>query len=75
MVANNIPFMLNLSDWLVQDTALIGIRGKVADVPPLPGTTATEQLLWKLFNLLMGPLMLLGYGLLRTWRRRQGRRA
>lgn len=75
MVANNIPFMLNLSDWLVQDTALIGIRGKVADVPPLPGTTATEQLVWKLFNLLMGPIMLLGYGLLRTWRRRQGRRA
>ena len=32
MVANNIAFMLNLADWMVQDEALINIRSKVLRV-------------------------------------------
>lgn len=71
MVANNIPFMLNLADWLVQDTALIGIRSKNTEIPPIPPTTPGEQMAWKAFNLLVGPGLLLGYGALRQIRRRR----
>lgn len=70
VVANNLSFMMNLTDWLVQDTALIGIRSKDATVPPMASTTNSEQLAWKVFNLLSGPLVLLGYGMFRQWRRR-----
>ena len=71
MVANNIPFMLNLADWLVQDTALIGIRSKNTEIPPIPATSSAEQAAWKGFNLLLGPGVLLGYGALRQLRRRR----
>lgn len=70
MVANNLPFMFNLSDWLVQDTELIGIRSRIAEVSPLRVTTGPERLGWKLFNLLGGPLVLVGWGVLRYWRRK-----
>lgn len=76
MVANNAAFMLNLADWLVQDEALIGIRSKIATLPALEPTTPREQLAWKAFNLLVGPLALLLFGLGRQlWFRRRARRA
>jgi hypothetical protein len=71
MVANNIPFMLNLTDWLVQDTVLVGIRSKDASVSPLPMISSSLQLAWKFFNLFLAPLLLLGFGLFRQWRRRR----
>lgn len=75
VVANNPAFMLNLVDWLAQDEALIGIRSKITQIPPLPATSAREQALWKGFNLLAGPALLLLYGALRQIRRRRTTRA
>jgi gliding-associated putative ABC transporter substrate-binding component GldG len=75
-VANNVAFMLNLCDWLVQDEALIGIRSKTATLPALTATSPTEQNLWKAFNLLVGPALLLAFGVSRQlWFRRRARRA
>jgi ABC-type uncharacterized transport system involved in gliding motility auxiliary subunit len=71
MVANNLPFMFNLADWLVQDTSLIGIRSKSAALPPLKGLSSSEELAWKAFNLVTGPVLLLLYGAFRQWRRRR----
>jgi ABC-type uncharacterized transport system involved in gliding motility auxiliary subunit len=68
-IANNTAFMLNLCDWLVQDEALIGIRSKIATLPPLRATTPERQLLWKLALLLAGPALLLAYGGIRRLRR------
>lgn len=74
-VANNPAFMLNLVDWLVQDEALIGIRSKIATVPALAATSASERLAWKTFILLAGPLALFAFGATRqVWFRRQARR-
>jgi ABC-type uncharacterized transport system involved in gliding motility auxiliary subunit len=76
LVANNGAFMLNLADWLVQDEALIGIRSKTATLPALDPSTPNEQLGWKVFNLLVGPLALFVFGLTRQmWFRRRARRA
>ncbi|MDP2306299.1 MAG: GldG family protein [Pseudomonadota bacterium] len=75
-VANNLAFMLNLADWLVQDESLIGIRSKTATLPTLTATTPREQLGWKGFNLLAGPLALLAFGAARqVWFRRRARRS
>ncbi len=72
-VANNVPFMLNLADWLVQDESLISIRSKSVQLPaldPVPADTARN---WKLVNLLSGTLLLLLVGGLRWMvRRRSG---
>jgi ABC-type uncharacterized transport system involved in gliding motility auxiliary subunit len=72
-VANNVAFMLNLADWMVQDEALIGIRSKSVQLPELdPIEPATAQL-WKLTNLLAGTVALLIVGGLRwLMRRRSG---
>ncbi len=73
-VANNSAFMLNLCDWLVQDEALIGIRSKTASLPTLVATEGSEQLAWKSFNLLAGPLALFTFGVGRqVWFRRRAR--
>lgn len=58
-VANNVPFLLNLVDWMVQDESLIAIRSKSVQVPPLePLDVATTRLV-KAVNLLFGPLVML----------------
>ncbi len=57
MVANNIPFMLNLVDWMVQDAELIEIRTKTVQVPSLEPMSVRRTRLVKLANLL-GPAAL-----------------
>lgn len=70
-VANNVAFMLNLADWMVQDEALISIRSKSVQLPELdPVEPATAQL-WKLTNLLAGTVALLLVGGLRWLLRRR----
>lgn len=73
-VVNNQAFLSNLADWLVQDEALIGIRSKLAAVPPLQPTTPAERAGWRVWNLLAGPAVLLVYGAVRQarFRRRKG---
>ncbi len=72
-VANNVAFMLNLVDWLVQDETLVSIRAKQVRVPQIDALEASDVWLLKAFNLVTGPLLLLVVGLVR-WllRRRDG---
>ncbi len=59
MVANNIAFMLNLADWMVQDEDLINIRSKVLRVNTFEPLEQTELLRYRLINLLGGSVALL----------------
>lgn len=64
MVANNIAFMLNLADWMVQDEALINIRSKVLRVNTFEPLESAQLLQYRLFNLFGGSLLLFcGIGL------------
>lgn len=69
-VANNVSFMLNLADWLVQDETLVSIRAKQVRVPQLDPIEPSTARLAKAFNLLTGPLLLLLLGLVRWVSRR-----
>ncbi len=74
-VANNIPFMLNLADWMMQDDSLIAIRSKSAQLPPLQPISDSTARWVKLGNLLGGSGLLLVFGLGRWLIRRPARRA
>ena len=72
MVANNIAFMLNLADWMVQDEALINIRSKVLRVNTFEPLESAQLLQHRLFNLFGGSLLLFcGIGLRWFLRRRK----
>lgn len=74
-VANNPLFMQNLVDWLTQDTALVGIRSKLAALAPLRPTSAATRGAWKTFAVVTGPLVLFAVGAARQVRfRRRARR-
>ena len=59
MVANNIAFMLNLADWMVQDEALINIRSKVLRVNTFEPLDSSSLFKYRMFNLLGGSTLLL----------------
>jgi ABC-type uncharacterized transport system involved in gliding motility auxiliary subunit len=73
--ANNSPenfvFAANAIDWLAQDEALIGIRSKNRAPAPLVFTSAATRSAVKYGNIIGVPLLLVGLGMLRLWRRRQ----
>jgi gliding-associated putative ABC transporter substrate-binding component GldG len=74
-VANNPLFMQNLVDWLTQDTALVGIRSKLAALAPMRPTRAGERAAWKGVAIATGPLLLCAAGAARQLRfRRRARR-
>jgi ABC-2 type transport system permease protein len=62
-VANNVPFVLNLADWLVQDENLIAIRSKQVRLAELRPMTAGEVRKLKAIDLAAGPLALFLFGL------------
>ncbi|MEE2750888.1 MAG: GldG family protein [Myxococcota bacterium] len=70
-VANNQTFVLNILDWLAEDTALIDIRSKTMQVAAFEPLDAKEVRTLKLANLL-GPSLLVcllsGFRLLRRRR-------
>jgi len=70
-VANNVPFVLNLADWMVADDALVGIRSKVVNLPALEPLDEGTTGLVKLANLLGGTLLLILFGLARFALRRR----
>jgi gliding-associated putative ABC transporter substrate-binding component GldG len=74
-VANNVAFMLNLADWMVQEEALIGIRSKSVKVPTLSPLEPQQLTAVKLINLLGGAGLLLIFSGIRAWLRRPARRA
>ena len=70
MVANNVAFMLNVADWMVQDEDLINIRSKVLRVNTFEPLTQGGLLKYRLFNLLGGIAVLMLVVLLRFFLRR-----
>jgi ABC-type uncharacterized transport system involved in gliding motility auxiliary subunit len=63
-------FVQNAVDWLAQDEALIAIRSKDRSPPPLVFTSAATREAVKYGNLIGIPLLLIGVGGVRLWRRR-----
>lgn len=68
-VANNVPAMMNLIDWLVQDADLIGIRVKSLQIPSIEPLESGDLRNLKLANLLGPSLLLLLFGVVRSYRR------
>jgi ABC-type uncharacterized transport system involved in gliding motility auxiliary subunit len=70
---DNVNFLANLIDYLVDDAGLITIRSKDVTQPPLEQIEEGTRNILKYGSLLAPPLLVLGYGLIR-WRTRQARR-
>ena len=68
-VANNVPAMMNLIDWLVQDADLIGIRVKSLQIPSIDALEPEDLRNIKLANLIGPSLLLLLFGAIRSYRR------
>ena len=66
----SVVFVQNAVDWLAQDEALIAIRSKDRSPPPLVFTSNTARDAVKYGNLIGIPLLLIGVGAVRLWRRR-----
>lgn len=64
-------FVLNATDWLAQDDALIQIRSKDRRPPPLVFESSTKRDFVKYGNLIGIPLLLVLFASLRLWQRRQ----
>ncbi len=69
----NVTFVLNTVDWLVQDEGLIGIRSKDRSPPPLVLEGATRDFV-RYGNVVGIPLLIIFAGLVRLLRRRQAKR-
>ena len=67
----NVVFTQNAIDWLAQDEALIGIRSKNRAPAPLVFTSAATRSAVKFGNVIGVPLLLIGLGIIRLWRRRE----
>jgi len=65
----NITFFINVVDFLADDAGLITIRSKNVSQPPLEQIADGTKKLLKYGDLILPPLLVIGYGLLR-WRRR-----
>ena len=68
----NRELVLNATDYLLDDTGLIAVRGKQITLRPLDKVRlAEERRRWQILNL-GAPLVLLGlFGALRAWRRKR----
>jgi ABC-2 type transport system permease protein len=67
----SVVFVQNAVDWLAQDEALIAIRSKDRTPPPLVFTSNATREAVKYGNLIGIPLLLVGAGAVRSWRRRR----
>jgi gliding-associated putative ABC transporter substrate-binding component GldG len=65
----NLTFFINIIDYLADDAGLITIRSKNVAQPPLDQISDGTKKLLKYGDLLLPPLLVIGYGLFR-WRRR-----
>jgi len=65
----NLTFFINIVDYLADDAGLITIRSKDVAQPPLEQISDGTKKLLKYGDLILPPLLIIGYGLLR-WRRR-----
>jgi ABC-type uncharacterized transport system involved in gliding motility auxiliary subunit len=65
----NLTFFINIVDYLADDAGLITIRSKDVAQPPLDQISDGTKKLLKYGDLILPPLLVIGYGLFR-WRRR-----
>jgi gliding-associated putative ABC transporter substrate-binding component GldG len=65
----NLTFFINIVDYLADDAGLITIRSKNIAQPPLEQVSDGTKKMLKYGNLMLPPLLVVAYGLLR-WRRR-----
>jgi gliding-associated putative ABC transporter substrate-binding component GldG len=70
---DNLTFFANMVDYLVDDAGLITIRTKDVTMPPLEQVSDGTKKMLKYGNLVVPPLLVLGYGLFR-WRVRRARK-
>jgi len=70
---DNVTIFANLVDYLADDAGLITIRTKEIAMPPLEQVSDGSKKLIKYANLIVPPLLVIGYGLFR-WRIRKMRR-
>ena len=70
---DNLTFFANMVDYLVDDAGLITIRSKDVSMPPLEQVSDGTKKILKYANLVVPPLLVLGYGLFR-WRVRKARK-
>lgn len=68
---NGVVFIQNAVDWLAQDEALIGIRSKNRNPPPLVFTSAGVQSGVRYANVIGLPLLVVVFAGLRMYRRRR----
>jgi gliding-associated putative ABC transporter substrate-binding component GldG len=67
---DNITFFANMVDYLADDAGLIAIRSKDVAQPPLEPISDGSKQAYKYINMILPPLFVLAYGLLR-WRKRR----
>jgi ABC-type uncharacterized transport system involved in gliding motility auxiliary subunit len=70
----NVTFVLNTVDWLVQDEGLIGIRSKDRSPPPLVFESAALRDFVRYGNVYGIPLLIIVAGFVRLLNRRQAKR-
>jgi len=70
---DNLTFLANAIDYLVDDAGLISIRSKDVTLSPLEQVSDGTKRMLKYGTLAVPPLLVLGYGIIR-WRIRKARR-
>jgi len=71
---DNVTMMLNLIDWLAQDERLISIRSREVSSRPIGEVTDATRRTVKYANLLIPPLLVIGFGLTRWSTRKTARK-
>jgi gliding-associated putative ABC transporter substrate-binding component GldG len=70
---DNLTFFANIVDYLVDDAGLISIRSKDVSLPQLEQVSDGSKKLYKFGTMLLPPLAVMTFGLLR-WRMRKAKR-
>lgn len=70
---DNLTFFANMVDYLADDAGLITIRSKDVAPPPLEQVSDGTKKAYKYANMLLPPLIVMGFGLVR-WQMRKARR-
>jgi gliding-associated putative ABC transporter substrate-binding component GldG len=70
---DNLTFFANMVDYLVDDAGLITIRSKDVSLPPLEQVSDGSKKMYKFGSMLLPPLLMMGFGVVR-WRMRKARR-
>ncbi len=70
---DNLTLFANMVDYLADDAGLITIRSKDVSLPPLEQVSDGSKKMYKFGSMLIPPLLVMGFGLLR-WRMRKTRR-